>query len=77
MQGEFALYRLQPATAETIQTLLAAQAAEHWFDDGLALTKNAARLAMLHIRSVPVCALFLHFWKTGSRSHRLGTGRYR
>ena len=75
MQGEFALYRLQPATAETIQTLLAAQAAEHWFDDGLALTKNAARLAMLHhlTQRFPLCIFGVTF--DAPSLCRLGTVR--
>lgn len=48
VQGKFTPDCRQTATAETIQALLAAQAAEHWFDDRLALAKNAACLAMSH-----------------------------
>src|SRR6202022_1320681 len=55
--------RLQPATAESIQSLLATQAAEHWFDDRLALAENSARLAMLHheAKRIPLFILGIAF----------------
>jgi hypothetical protein len=45
VQGKFAFDRLEPAAPEAVKPLLGTQAAEHRFDDRLALAENASRLA--------------------------------
>jgi hypothetical protein len=47
MQGEFAFDRLEPTAPKAVESLLGTQAAEHRFDDRLALAENAPRLRML------------------------------
>ena len=45
VQGKFAFDRLEPTAPEAVKPLLGTQAAEHRFDDRLALAENASRLA--------------------------------
>ncbi|MEA3098943.1 MAG: hypothetical protein QOF74_3183 [Caballeronia mineralivorans] len=75
MQGEFAFDRLQPTAPKAVKPLLATQAAEHRFDDRLALAKNASRLRMLHHEAKRLTLLILGVAFDASSLRRFRTVR--
>jgi hypothetical protein len=75
MQGEFAFDRTEPTAPKAVKPLLATQAAEHRFDDRLALAKNAARLTMLHHEAKRLTLLILGVAFDASSLRRFRTVR--
>jgi type VI secretion system protein ImpJ len=75
MQGEFAFDRLQPTAPKAVKPLLGTQAAEHRFDDRLALAENAARLRMLHHETKRLTLLILRVAFDTSSRRRFRTVR--